>query len=124
MTNLENMNNFIEFLKEDEDVKNMKEDYELSDDDNSKLIKGIADKAIEFDANGKLLSLEEWKEIYINAAIIITSSSYDVATGKKRPRVKNYVSKSINWTIEKLDKDYKDVEDIEDSYDDGNRFTK
>ena len=123
MTNEENMKIFISTLDEDEDIINLKEDYELSKKDSYRLIEVLSDKAIEFDSKGKLLSVGEWKEIFMNSAIIITSSSYDVATGKKKKREKNFVPKAIDWTIDKLGKN-DDFENYEDSYDDGNTFTK
>ncbi len=123
MTNFEIMKDFVNSLDDDDEIKNMQEQYELSDNDKSKLIKGIIEKSIDFDEKGKILSLEEWKEIYKDTMIMVTSFDYNQSTGKKRPRPKNFVSKYINLTIDKLGKNDV-VEDIEDSYDDGNRFTK
>ena len=119
MTNFEIMKNFINSLDDDDEIMSMQEEYELSDNDKSKLIKGIIEKSIDFDSKGKVLALEEWKEIYKDTMIMVTSSAYDISTGKKRPRPKNFINKYIDLTIEKLDINNDDYE-IEDSYDDGN----
>lgn len=121
MTNFEIMKDFINSLDEDEEIKSLQEEYELSENDNSKLTKGLIEKSLYFDEKGKILTLEEWKEIYIETAIMVTSYDYDISTGKKRPRPKNFVSKYINQSIEKLGMD---SEIIDDTYDDGNTFTK
>lgn len=121
MTNFEIMKDFVNSLNEDDEIKDMQEEYELSENDNSKLIKGLIEKSIDFDEKGKILTLEEWKEIYKETAIMVTSFDYDISTGKKRPRPKNFISKYINQTIEKLDID---SEDYIDSYDDGNKVLK
>ena len=109
MTNFNIIKNFVFNLDDDEEIKSMQEEYELTEDDNSKLTKALAEKSLYFDEKGIVLSREEWREIYMDSAIMITSAAYDIATGKIKQRPKNFAAKYIDLAIEKLNINSKEV---------------
>lgn len=98
MTNLNYVSQVIDDLSSDDEFLVMKEETKLSKKDELSLINALIDKAKAFDNEGRFLSYSDWRELFLNAAVIISYDNYNFE-GKKMPREKDYVNKAIVLSI-------------------------
>lgn len=98
MDNVESINRLVIELETDEELSFMKENSGVSAEDTSKIIESLTRRANLFNNSGIFIPYEEWKEIFLQVAEVVTYTNYS-EDGAEIEKPENLIPSTVNETI-------------------------